>query len=121
MRERRSKPRPSPLLSEITPPSERPVADVVPARAKPAARTGGPLFEALKTWRATAAKEAGLPAYVIFHDATLAEIERVHPDTRAALRAISGVGPLKMQRYGEQIMKIVASFPAPGVPVTAAG
>ena len=119
--ERRSKPRPSPFLSEITPPSERPVADVVPARAKPAARTGGPLFEALKTWRATAAKEAGLPAYVIFHDATLAEIERVHPDTRAALRAISGVGPLKMQRYGEQIMKIVASFPAPGVPVTAAG
>jgi len=94
---------------------------VVPARAKPAARTGGPLFEALKTWRATAAKEAGLPAYVIFHDATLAEIERVHPDTRAALRAISGVGPLKMQRYGEQIMKIVATFPAPGVPVTAAG
>ena len=58
---------------------------------------------------------------MIFHDATLAEIERVHPDTRAALRAISGVGPLKMQRYGEQIMKIVASFPAPGVPVTAAG
>ena len=110
--ERRSKPRPSPFLSEITPPSERPVADPVPARAKPAAHTGGPLFEALKTWRATAAKEAGLPAYVIFHDATLAEIERVHPDTRAALRAISGVGPLKMQRYGEQIMKIVASFPS---------
>ena len=119
--ERRSKPRPSPFLSEITPPSERPVADVVPARARPVARTGGPLFEALKTWRAEAAKAAGLPAYVIFHDATLAEIERVHPDSRAALRTISGVGPLKMQRYGEQILKIISTFPAPGVPVTAAG
>ena len=88
---------------------------------RPVTRTGGPLCEALRTWRAEAAKEAGLPAYVIFHDATLAEIERAHPDTRADLRAISGVGPLKMQRYGEQILKIIATFPAPGVPVTAAG
>jgi superfamily II DNA helicase RecQ len=75
----------------------------------------------LRTWRAEAAKEAGLPAYVIFHDATLAEIERVHPEGRADLRAISGVGPLKMQRYGEQILKIISTFPVPGVPVTAAG
>jgi DNA helicase-2/ATP-dependent DNA helicase PcrA len=124
--ERRSKPKPSPFLTEIRPPSERPVVVVTESRQtgsgqRPEARNGGPLFEALRTWRAEAAKEAGLPAYVIFHDATLAEIERAHPETRADLRAISGVGPLKMQRYGEQILKIIATFPVPGVPVTAAG
>jgi DNA helicase-2/ATP-dependent DNA helicase PcrA len=119
--ERRSRPRPSPFLSEIVPPSEQPVAQMVPARARPVARTGGPLYEALKTWRTQAAREAGLPAYVIFHDTTLAQIERIHPETPAALRAISGVGPLKIQRYGEQILKIVATFPVQEVPVTAAG
>jgi ATP-dependent DNA helicase RecQ len=97
------------------------VVVVTESRRQPVTRTGGPLFEALRTWRAEAAKEASLPAYVIFHDATLAEIERAHPETRVDLRAISGVGPLKMQRYGEQILKIIATFPAPGVPVTAAG
>jgi DNA helicase-2/ATP-dependent DNA helicase PcrA len=119
--ERRSKPKPSPFLTEIRPPSERPIVVVSETRDRPVARTGGPLFEALRAWRAEEAKAAGLPAYVIFHDATLAEIERVHPETRADLRAISGVGPLKMQRYGEQILKIIATFPVPGVPVTAAG
>jgi DNA helicase-2/ATP-dependent DNA helicase PcrA len=119
--ERRSKPRPSPFLTEIQAASERPVAVVKESRERPVARSGGPLFDALKSWRADEAKVAGLPAYVIFHDATFAEIERVHPETRADLRAISGVGPLKMQRYGEQILKIIATFPVPGVPVTAAG
>ncbi|MGZ4212728.1 MAG: ATP-dependent helicase [Actinomycetota bacterium] len=126
--ERRSKPRPSPFLSEIRPPSDRPVAVAAPARASapagsraPAAPAGSPLFEALRSWRAGVARDAGLPAYVVFHDATLAEIARLAPATRAALRSISGVGPLKMQRYGDEILKIVATFPVPGVPVTAAG
>ncbi|MGZ4190599.1 MAG: HRDC domain-containing protein, partial [Actinomycetota bacterium] len=106
----------------------RPVAVAAPARASapagsraPAAPAGSPLFEALRSWRAGVARDAGLPAYVVFHDATLAEIARLAPATRAALRSISGVGPLKMQRYGDEILKIVATFPVPGVPVTAAG
>ncbi|WP_440899625.1 RQC domain-containing protein, partial [Actinosynnema sp.] len=62
------------------------------------------VFESLRTWRAATAKEQGVPAYVIFHDATLREIATVHPTTIGELGGISGVGENKLAKYGQQIL-----------------
>ena len=66
------------------------------------------LFEKLRAWRAAAAKEQGVPAYVIFHDATLREIAAGQPGSLAELAEISGVGETKLARYGEQILGVLA-------------
>ncbi|OZM70435.1 DNA helicase RecQ [Amycolatopsis antarctica] len=63
-----------------------------------------PLFERLRAWRAETAKEQGVPAYVIFHDATLREIASGAPSTLAELGAVSGVGENKLAKYGQQIL-----------------
>jgi ATP-dependent DNA helicase RecQ len=66
-----------------------------------------PLFEALRTMRAGLAREQGVPAYVIFHDATLRAIAAQRPTTVEALGQISGVGVSKMQRYGGSVLAVV--------------
>jgi DNA helicase II / ATP-dependent DNA helicase PcrA len=108
--ERRSKPRPSPFLDEIKPKhsgqARGPAAVSLETKSKKP-KGEGPVWDALKRWRFETAKAAGLPAYIVFADATLAEIARTAPRTHAALRNITGVGPLKMQRYGEQVLDIV--------------
>jgi ATP-dependent DNA helicase RecQ len=63
-----------------------------------------PVFEQLRAWRAAAAKEQGVPAYVIFHDATLRQIASEAPSTLAELSTISGVGETKLAKYGQQIL-----------------
>jgi ATP-dependent DNA helicase RecQ len=65
-------------------------------------------FHALKAWRAAVAKEHNLPAYVVFHDATLAEMARVAPSSLSALGAISGVGAKKLEAYGPDILRLMA-------------
>ncbi|CAO5170639.1 ATP-dependent DNA helicase RecQ [Frankia sp. AiPs1] len=67
-----------------------------------------PRFEALRAWRAASAKEQGVPAYVIFHDATLREIASRRPGDLAALAEISGVGENKLAKYGQQILDVLA-------------
>ena len=67
-----------------------------------------PLFEALRAWRGEVAKSHGVPAYVIFHDATLREIALAQPETLDALSHISGVGARKLEAYGEEILQRVA-------------
>lgn len=69
-----------------------------------------PLFEALRTWRGAQAKEQGVPAYVIFHDATLREIATLRPTAVADLAGISGVGEKKRATYGEGVVGVVAEF-----------
>ncbi len=69
--------------------------------------TESALFERLRTWRAEAARAHGVPAYVIFHDATLREIALACPVSLEALRAISGVGARKIEVYGDAILKLV--------------
>jgi ATP-dependent DNA helicase RecQ len=64
-------------------------------------------FAALKAWRGEVAREHGLPAYVIFHDATLAEMAREAPATLAALAGISGVGAKKLAAYGGEILRVL--------------
>ena len=75
----------------------------------PAAAAG--LFERLRAWRAGAAREQGLPAYVIFHDATLRQIAAQRPATLAELSTVSGVGEAKLARYGQQVLDTVAADP----------
>ncbi len=63
-----------------------------------------PIFERLRAWRAGVAKEQGVPAYVIFHDATLRAIATELPATLTALSSVNGVGDTKLARYGQQIL-----------------
>ncbi|MGW1026623.1 DNA helicase RecQ [Streptomyces sp. NPDC002577] len=72
-----------------------------------------PVFEALRSWRAEQAREQGVPAYVIFHDATLREIAAVRPGSVAELGGISGVGEKKLATYGEGVLGVLASLGAP--------
>ena len=67
-----------------------------------------PLFERLRAWRATTAKEQGVPAYVIFHDATLRQIATQTPTTLAELGTVSGVGENKLAKYGEGVLEALA-------------
>jgi ATP-dependent DNA helicase RecQ len=67
------------------------------------------LFEQLRGWRAAAAREQGVPAYVIFHDTTLRQIAAQAPVTRAELATVSGVGEAKLAKYGPQILDLVAA------------
>ena len=67
----------------------------------------GDVFQALREWRKGVAKEHGVPAYTVFHDATLQEIARLLPDSLDGLRGISGIGATKLERYGEPLLKVV--------------
>ncbi|RKN18701.1 DNA helicase RecQ [Micromonospora musae] len=71
-----------------------------------------PVFERLRAWRAAAAKEQGVPAYVIFHDATLRQIATDAPTSLTELSTVSGVGENKLAKYGEQILTVLADAPA---------
>ncbi|GGN77244.1 DNA helicase RecQ [Nocardia rhizosphaerihabitans] len=82
-----------------------------PARAAKSAKatvdlpaTDLPLFERLRAWRAATAKEQGVPAYVVFHDATLREIAARKPGSLAELGTVGGVGENKLARYGEGVL-----------------
>ncbi|MFC7987148.1 DNA helicase RecQ [Streptomyces sp. NPDC057336] len=83
-----------------------------------------PAFEALRAWRAEQAREQGVPAYVIFHDATLREIATAWPTSIGQLGGITGVGEKKLATYGEGVLAVLAELegpaavaePAPGRP-----
>lgn len=86
---------------------------------RPAARASGfaeielsapqqALFEKLRWWRVETARAHNVPAYVIFHDATLREIARAMPATLDELRQVSGVGEKKLETYGEQLIGLVS-------------
>ncbi|MNL39968.1 ATP-dependent DNA helicase RecQ [compost metagenome] len=62
-------------------------------------------WEALRRWRTAAAREHGVPAYVIFHDATLAELARSAPESLDELAEVPGIGASKLERYGEEILE----------------
>ncbi|MBK7563003.1 MAG: DNA helicase RecQ [Propionivibrio sp.] len=64
-------------------------------------------FEALKAWRGELARERKLPAYVIFHDATLAEMAHTAPGSLEAIENISGVGAKKLEAYGRDILRVL--------------
>ncbi len=66
-------------------------------------------YEALREWRSEVAKAHNLPAYVIFHDATLAAIAQRAPTSLDDLQGISGIGARKLEAYGDQVLRVVGS------------
>ncbi|HEY2020518.1 DNA helicase RecQ [Paraburkholderia sp.] len=66
-------------------------------------------WERLRMWRTETAKSDGVPAYVIFHDATLAEIARLGPGSIDDLRGIPGMGARKLDRFGHELLHVVAA------------
>jgi ATP-dependent DNA helicase RecQ len=66
------------------------------------------VFEELRAWRGATAKEQGVPAYVVFHDATLRAIAVAAPSSLAELAAISGVGESKLAKYGDGILEVLS-------------
>ncbi|WP_240450187.1 DNA helicase RecQ, partial [Streptomyces sp. S1] len=67
-----------------------------------------PVFEALRAWRAATAREQGVPAYVVFHDATLREIATLLPTTVEELGTVGGVGEAKLIKYAEGVLETLA-------------
>ncbi len=130
--------RPSPFLGELDGSAprrpkgagRRPTAGAAPAggragrqnvlagtagggRSSPASELEGEdlvLFEQLRQWRSEVARRQGGPAFTIFNDATLSEIARRRPADLRALRAIKGVGPSKLDSYGDDVVEIVLRF-----------
>ena len=100
---------PSPFLDEME------LAPSMPSRAKAApgpavtVGRGGQVFDRLKEWRRKRAQADGVPAYVVFHDRTLAEIAERQCKDWADLAAISGVGPAKLERYADEVLAVVAA------------
>ena len=68
------------------------------------------LFEALREWRLETAREADVPAFVVFTDATLTAIAEKVPRDVAALSRITGVGPAKLERYGAAVLSLLEEF-----------
>ena len=65
------------------------------------------LFDALRTCRRRLAEEAGVPPYVVFHDATLIDMAQRRPMTLAAMLEVSGVGQAKLEKYGGDFLEVV--------------
>ena len=93
--------KPSRFLKELG------VTGAGPAR-RVAAAEAPPGFDTLRAWRLERAKADEVPAYVVFHNATLAEIAERKPRTLAELAAVPGVGPSKLERYGEELLAALA-------------
>ncbi len=91
----------------ITRPSRSAAARAV-SSASVAAPGSSDVFEALRAWRAEAARAQAVPPYVIFHDTVLRDIAAVRPASLDQLGAIKGVGTSKLERYGAQLLKLLA-------------
>jgi len=90
--------------------TKRPAAGLAAIKA-PIALDGAGLerYAALKAWRAKVAKEHNLPAYVIFHDATLAAIAKRSPQSLDDLQGISGIGAKKLEAYADEVLRVVST------------
>jgi DNA helicase-2/ATP-dependent DNA helicase PcrA len=71
-----------------------------------------PATGALRSWRSERAKADGVPAFVVMHDSTLAVIADRRPRTRGELAAVPGIGPAKLDRYGDDLLAALAAAPA---------
>ncbi|HEY7024188.1 MAG TPA: 3'-5' exonuclease, partial [Candidatus Limnocylindrales bacterium] len=100
--------KPSQFLAEIRPQTVRIIPSVDGPRPRSDSSSGA-LLEALQLWRRDRAKQDGMPAYVIAHDSTLYDIASAKPTNLAALRRVKGMGPVKVDQYGAEILAVVAN------------
>lgn len=101
-----------------TRPTTRSPAPAARDRSGPRSRTtpsradldgpGAELLDVLKAWRAAQAKAAAVPAYVIFHDRTLEALAATRPRTHAELLALPGIGPVKVSRWGDELLEVMS-------------
>ena len=78
-----------------------------PARAR-VTREWTPAAERLRAWRLERAREDGVPPYVVFHDTVLHAIADARPASLGELSQIAGVGPAKLERYGSEVLALLA-------------
>jgi superfamily II DNA helicase RecQ len=97
--------KPSRFLSELGVEA----ASAAAARKARAEEPDDPTYVALKKWRLERARSDEIPAYVVFHNSTLAEIASRRPQTIAELASVPGVGPAKLERYGREVLGALAS------------
>ena len=76
-----------------------------PAGAAPPTPEQRAVYARLRALRSELAKEAGLPAYCVFADKTLVELAKRHPTTKAAMRLVPGIGPAKVEKYGDAFLR----------------
>lgn len=124
---RQSRRQPSPHLVALrrawAEPGQEPV-EAVPARRSRRRRPAEPspnrpelapadqsLLASLKQWRKTTAQRTGVPAFVVFHDRTLEHLAAARPADRGALLSVPGIGPAKAERYGDEVLELVADAP----------
>lgn len=86
------------------------------AEAPPSAPGDEALWEALRALRLKLAQEQGVPPYLVFHDAVLRQMAHLRPQDKTQLSAISGVGEYKLQRYGDDFLKVIRQHPRPEAP-----
>jgi superfamily II DNA helicase RecQ len=82
-------------LPQLGPPADGPV--------------DGGLAAELRAWRTRRAREDAVPAYVVLHDATLAELAARRPRSQGELAAVRGLGPTKLERYGDELLALLAT------------
>jgi DNA helicase-2/ATP-dependent DNA helicase PcrA len=99
--------RPSPFLAELGVDQKAPAPGR--GRSEPVAPHDPELFDALAAWRRTRARAEEVPAYIVFHNAVLAAIAEARPRSLRELAAVAGVGPSKLERYGDEVLEVVAA------------
>ncbi|WP_420035030.1 DNA helicase RecQ [Streptomyces sp. cg28] len=107
VRLRKEAPRPATSRSAPRERKAKTVAADLPAELQP-------VFEALRAWRGAQAKENGVPAYVIFHDATLREIALQRPSSLGQLGTLGGVGEKKLATWGPGVLEVLAGLDGGG-------
>jgi DNA helicase-2/ATP-dependent DNA helicase PcrA len=106
--------RPSRFLDDLVPPGgarvrPRAVATGMTRAGKASVRADGPLAEQLRAWRRKRAEADGVPAYVVFNDRTLAALSERRPRSRGELLGVEGIGPSKLDRYGDELLALLAT------------
>jgi DNA helicase-2/ATP-dependent DNA helicase PcrA len=105
------------FLWDLSPRPAGRVVEIPPAGLQPAARArllaDDPLVAALREWRLARARADDVPAFVIAHDTVLAAIAEARPASLAGLRGVKGMGPAKLERYGDEILAVIARASVP--------
>jgi superfamily II DNA helicase RecQ len=77
--------------------------------SRPGATVDATLAAELRAWRTRRAREDAVPAYVVLHDATLDELAARRPRSEGELAAVKGLGPTKLERYGDELLELLAT------------
>ncbi len=99
----------SPFLAELGLDRRPAPASARPARREAVAAADPELYGALAEWRKQRAKSEEVPAYIVFHNAVLAAIADAKPRSIGELAEVAGVGPTKLERYGDEVLEVVAA------------